>query len=70
MTTQDLEILRNRLPKKTLVALHEKTGKSKTYIWQVLNGKRNNDEIIDAAILLANEQKAKDEARKNEITNL
>ena len=70
MTTEELEILRNSLPTKYLDSLHKSTGKSKTYIWQVLHEKRNSELIIDAAIQLAADNKAREEERKNAITNL
>jgi len=70
MTSEELIILRNSLPTKYLDDLHRITGKSKTYIWQVLHEKRRSEVIVDAAIKLAAENKAREEERKNAITNL
>ncbi len=71
MNIIELDKLRKSLPKRWMATLSERTGKSKVYVWQVLNGKeRNNNAIIDAAIILAKETKAREENRKLAITNL
>ena len=70
MTTEELEKLRSKLPKNNLEALSKITGFSTVYIWQVLNGERKNDVIIDAAIQLAKEELEKINARKMAIENL
>lgn len=70
MSTEELLKLRNSLPKNYLAELHDRTGRSTTYIWQVLNEKGNNDIIIDAAIILAEETSRKLNERKAAIANL
>jgi septin family protein len=70
MDINDLIKLKTALPKNHLVELHKITKYSKTYIWQVLAGERENDQIIDAAIELAKENKEKIESRKSELANL
>ena len=45
--------LRNKLPKDYKEILSKETGYSESYIYHVVNGKRNNEEIIKAAIELA-----------------
>lgn len=70
MTTTDLEKLRARLPKNNLDAISKETGFSTVYIWQVLNGERNNTTIIDAALQLANTESEKEQARKQAFANL
>lgn len=70
MTAEELEKLRNKLPSKYLKLLHDRTGKSKTYVWQVLNGQRVSSEIIDAAILLARQTTIAEQNQKELISNL
>lgn len=70
MAPEELQKLKLSLPKNHLDELSLRTGFSKTYIWQVLNGERNNVEIIDQAIVLAKEEKLKEEKRKEEVANL
>ena len=66
----DLEKLRNSLPKGWKSTLSKTTEFSEVYVWQVLNGERNNSIIIDAAIDLAQQWKKSEELRKTSITNL
>ena len=70
MSTEQLQKLRESLPKKHLDILSKRTGFSTVYIWQVLNGERNNNVIIDAAIELAKEEKANLELRAQAIESL
>ena len=71
MNAKDLKTLRNKLPKSWAATIASSTGKSKVYVWQVLNGKeRHNDEIIDAAIELAKENKDKEAKRLEQIKSL
>ena len=70
MTTEELIKLKNSLPKNYLDKLHESTGFSRPYICQVINGERKNFEIIDAAIILAKEEKIVRENRKSEVESL
>ncbi|MFZ4545863.1 MAG: hypothetical protein ACOYN4_00430 [Bacteroidales bacterium] len=70
MTTLELEKLKTALPVGYLDLLSVSTEFSRSYICQVLNGERNNVQIIDAAIELAKEEKAIREARSAEIANL
>jgi len=71
MNAKDLKTLRNKLPKKWAATIASSTGKSRVYVWQVLNGKeRYNEEIIDAAIELAKQNKEKQANRLEQIKNL
>lgn len=70
MTTLELEKLRIALPKNWKSTLATRTGFSDVYVWEVLNGKKNNLIIIDAAISLAKEEKAIREERQQQIDSL
>jgi hypothetical protein len=70
MNTIDLEKLKNALPTNYIDTLSERTEFSRSYVCQVINGERNNLEIIDAAIELAKEEKVIREERQKQIDNL
>jgi len=70
ITSEYLIKLRESLPSHNLKILSVRTGFSPTYIWQVLNGKRQSQDIIDAAVALAKETKERLETSKNDIANL
>jgi hypothetical protein len=70
ITSTELEKLKSSLPNDHLTILNKRTGFSKTYIYQVLNGERSNIAIIDAAIDLAEETKRHNIKRINKIQNL
>lgn len=70
MSPSELKKLKKSLPKNHLDVLSKNSGFSKTYVWQVLAGERNNNDIIDAAILLANQEKEQAKNRKDAISSL
>jgi hypothetical protein len=70
MTTTELEKLRLKLPTGYIEKLALTTGKSRGHISEVLNGKKNNLKIIDAAIELAEKEKTLCEQRKLKIESL
>ena len=70
MNNLDLEKLKSALPKNYIDTICERTRFSRAYVCQVINGERNNFEIIDAAILLAKEEKVIREERQQQINNL
>ena len=70
MSADELKKLKDSLPYDFGVELQKRTGFARTYCYQVLSGERKNPEIIDAAILLAKEEKEKRELQKSEIENL
>lgn len=70
ITKKELTKLRNSLPERYVRKISETTGYVATYVWQVLNGHRWNEKIIDAAIELAKQTKEKLETAKNDIANL
>lgn len=55
MTKDDLNTLRNKLPRGYMKRIKERTGFSEATIWKVLAGDFTNLQIIDAAIDLARE---------------
>lgn len=70
ITSSDLKKLRDSLPSNYAELLEKKIGFSKSTIYSVMNGVRNNMEIIDAAIELARDTKEKLESQKKAIENL
>lgn len=70
MTADELQKIRSYLPKKSLSILAKSTGRSTVYVWQVLNGKGYNDEVLDAAILLAKQHKVILDARAELMAQL
>lgn len=70
MDTEKLKKLRERLPSGYLAKLNSSTGFSEGYISQVLNGDRDNCQILDAAILLAHETQRAKQRREKQIANL
>ena len=69
---QYLKVLRESLPFKGANKIREYLNNefSTSYIRSVLQGDRQRDEIINAAIEIAKEEKAKMEIIKNEILEL
>ena len=67
---EDLKKLRELLPKDFAAQIESKTGLSPSTIYKVIAGERNNSKIIDAAIVLAKEQKTKLELQKLAIGEL
>lgn len=70
MTLTELQKLKSALPTNYTDKLSIRTKKSRALVCQVINGKRNNLKIIDAAIQLAKEEKAIREERILEINSL
>jgi hypothetical protein len=62
LNTDELKKLRDKLPNKYAETLAESTGFSKSLIYAVLAGHRQNDEIMECALELAT---ANSEKRKN-----
>ncbi len=67
---EDLKKLRDLLPKDFAVQIETTTGFSPSTIYKVIAGERSNPKIIDAAIVLAKEQKTKLESQKLAIGEL
>lgn len=70
INASDLKKLRDSLPSNYAELLENKTEFSKSTIYSVMNGVRNNSVIIDAAIDLARDTKEKLESQKEAIENL
>jgi len=72
ITQEELKQVRDNLPTNYLATLHEKLALkwSKSLIEKVLRGDRNNDDIIMAAIELAEETRSKKIALKERINTL
>ena len=70
MTKENLEKLKKRLPAKWAKLLSLKTGFAKVSIIKVMSGEYDNDNIIDAAIELAEENKKKLILRQTKIDML
>ncbi len=71
MKTRELEKLRKKLPRKWRTELWRRLNRySLSAINQVMRGDYNNDEIIDAAIELAEEHQAALKSRKEKLESL
>lgn len=70
MTKSELRKLRKKLPKDYRSRIAEKTGLSSDYVYRVLIGERQNEKIIDAAIVLAEKHQAVLESRKEAVKKL
>lgn len=65
-----LSVIRKNLPFRYGHIIKQQTGYSLSMIMKVINGERTNDEIIEAAIALAEEQIAKAKKRDSKIKKL
>jgi hypothetical protein len=72
MIIKDLKKLKKRMPRGWQSKLYESLGRraSKSAIEAVMNGRYNNDEIIDCAIALAQEYQASLKSRKEKLSSL
>jgi hypothetical protein len=70
MTQQELDKLRKSLPPNWLPTLVARTGYSRIMVSYVLNNRRDNISIIEAAVQLAEEYAAKKEAITQKIQAL
>jgi hypothetical protein len=71
MKTRELDKLRKKLPKRFRIILWKRLNKySLSAINQVLTGVYDNTEIIDAAILLAEEHQNDLKSRSEKINSL
>jgi len=70
MKKNDLKKLRKKLPKDWVKRVHEKTGYKASHIYMVINKKRENQTIVDAAIEIAKEFQISQDAKRNLINNL
>jgi hypothetical protein len=71
MKTKELDKLKKKLPKRFRMILWTRLNKySLSSIDAVLRGDRNNDEIIDAAINLAEEHQNELKSRLEKINSL
>jgi hypothetical protein len=71
MTTRDLDKLKSRLPKRYRIILWKKLNNvSISAIDKVLRGDYENDLILNAAILLAEEYQADQKELKEKINSL
>ena len=67
MTKQDLNVLRDKLPRGYMKKIKEKTKFSEATIWKVLAGDFYNQTIIDCAIEMATAHQA---ALKEQTKNI
>ena len=67
LTNLELQKLRLELPTGAQTIIAKRSGYSAQYVGQVLNGKRESLEIINVAIQLRDEHKAKIKGFKKQI---
>ena len=70
MTKQDLNKLKKLLPKKASSKIAEKCDVSESYVRKVLSGNADRLDVIDQAILLAEDHQKKLILRSEKISNL
>lgn len=70
MSKKELAKLRRALPRGYAKTLAETTGFDPVYVYRVINGDRKNEDIITAAIQLAEENRRKEAERKERIRQL
>jgi transcriptional regulator with XRE-family HTH domain len=70
MDQETLQKLRNKLPRKFLIELMDRSNMSKSTVSKTMNGTRQCDPVIDAAIAWALEIDNRNISRKHKINNL
>lgn len=70
MKNEDLQKIKQWLPRGYGRRIFDETGITFTTIYATMNGKTNNQKVIDLAIIIAKEEKEKAEKAKNEIAAL
>lgn len=70
MKKEDLQKIKQWLPRGYARRIYNETGISFMTIYATMNGKTNNREVIKAAIAIAKEEKEKAEKAKAEIETL
>jgi len=70
MDQETLQKLRNKLPRKFLIELMDRSCMSKSTVSKTMNGTRQSDPVIDAAIAWALEIDNRNISRKDKINNL
>lgn len=70
MTTEEIEILKEKLPQKAYSEIAKKTGYSYETVRSVFRGLRKNETIIDAAIELASQYQQEQKERTEKIKAL
>lgn len=70
MKNEDIEKIKKWLPRGYAKTIRERTGKSVAFIYQVVSGGTNNDEVCKALLDLALENKKEIEARQKLISTL
>lgn len=66
----ELKNIVDALPKKGVSKIAKKTGLSHTMVSLVLNGKRENDTVIDAALDLIEEERKIRAERENRLKKI
>lgn len=57
LTREDLQKLRRQFPRGYMNKMLRKTGRSITYIYEVLRGKRHDETVLQAALEMIEEAK-------------
>jgi len=70
MNTPALQTLVEKLPNNYLKVISVRTEYSRNYIWQVLHGERNNQDILSAALTLADEHQTEIISIRKKINSL
>ena len=70
MSSEDLQILKSKLPRNFTKILAERCNCSTGYVSMILNGDRASEKVIDEAIKLAEEEKIKQKSKSEKIKKL
>ncbi|MEI6060219.1 MAG: hypothetical protein WCR72_05890 [Bacteroidota bacterium] len=70
MDQETLQKLKNKLPRKFLNELMGRSSMSKSTVSKTMNGTRQSDQVIDAAIAWALEIDIRNSTRKLKVNNL
>lgn len=70
MEKEELEKIKQWLPRGYARRIFTETGISFMTIYATMNGKSNNKRVLNAAIVIAKEEKVKAEKAKSEVSTL
>jgi len=70
ISKEALETLRSKLPKGSLSKIAEKAGCSIPFVSRVLTGEKKSEQVINAAMEVAEEDKKRKEAIEKQIEQI
>lgn len=67
MTNSEIQQLKAKLPRKWTALISKMTGVTPKTVWRVFNGLSSNTDVIDAGILLIQQEQQRSDAVKQII---